>query len=87
MKKYILNLKGTKKNSTQDLTVEVFGDNKGQAFNWAYRFFEKGEFTDPYFAAGVNRQSGGTLEFIPSANELRHLAGKYFCPRTALKVA
>jgi len=86
MKTYQLRLKGTKKNNTNDLTIIIRGDNKAQAFTWAYWFFEKGEFTHPYFASGINRMSGGTLEFIPEADKMMHLAGKFFVPRTAIRV-
>ena len=86
MKTYTITLKGTKKNNTQDITVEVLGNNKSQAFNWAYNFFEKGEMTAPFFAKGLNRKSGGTLAFIPTANELMHLKGKYKVHHTSLKV-
>ena len=41
MNTYTLNLKGTKKRGTQDLTITMKADNKGQAFNFAYDFFER----------------------------------------------
>lgn len=84
MRTYLLKLKGTKKNNTQDISVHVYGDNKGQAFNYAYSFFEKGEFQEPYFAEGINRQSGGTAEFIPKYRDFENVKGKYFVPKTAL---
>lgn len=85
MKTYTLKLKGTKKNKTSDLTVEILGDNKNQALAWAYYFFEKGEFTEPYFASGANRMCGGTADFIPGVEKLMDLKGKYFVPRTSIK--
>ncbi|MGG7036949.1 MAG: hypothetical protein ACI7YS_17405 [Flavobacterium sp.] len=84
MKKYTLKLKGTKKNQTEDLTIEIFGQNKSQAYSWAYSFFEKGEFTNPYYAKGTGQWSG-TEKFIPNASQMMDLAGKYFVPRTAVK--
>lgn len=72
MKTYSLKLKGTKKNNTQDVTVKVLGNNKSQAFNFAYQYFEKGE-SHPNVA-----------DFIPSLAEFTDLKGKYFVPRTAL---
>lgn len=84
MKQYQLKLKGTKKQSTPDLTLTIFGDNKSQAFNWAWQFFQKGEFKEPFFASGLNKMCGGTVEFIPNARELMNLAGKYFVPTTAV---
>ncbi len=86
MKSYKLKLKGTNKNNTKDLDVIILGNNKSQAFSWAYNFFQKGRFVEPYFANGINEQCGGTLEFIPNANELKELKGKYFCPMSAIKL-
>jgi len=77
MKTYTLKLKGTKKNNTSDLTIEIKGDNKGQAFSWAWKFFENGEFVAPYFATGVNRMSGGTAEYVPGSENMMSVAGKY----------
>jgi hypothetical protein len=84
MKTYILKLKGTKKNKTQDLECHVYGNNKGHAFNWAYKFFEKGEFTEPYFAEGLKRDCRGTAEFIPKYREFMELKGKYKVFHTSL---
>lgn len=72
MKTYTLKLKGTKKNNTSDLEVELKAENKAQAFNFAYMFFEKGETVIK------------TDLFIPKAKKLKHLSGKYFVPRSAV---
>lgn len=85
MKTYILTLKGTKKAKTQDMKVSVFGDNKQQAFNWAYKFFQLGEFVEPYFAKGLNKMSGGTAEFIPESINLMGVKGKYKVNHSNLK--
>ena len=84
MKSYKLNLKGTKKNNTTDVVINVYGENKSQAFNWAYNFFQKGEFVEPYFAKGLNRMCGGTVEFIPESKNIMDLRGKYFVPRSSV---
>ena len=84
MKSYKLKLKGTKKHGTEDLTMVIKGENKSQAFTWAYQFFQQGEFKEPYYAAGIKRMSGGTEEFIPGAKSMMRLAGKYKVPRTAV---
>jgi len=83
MKTYTLKLKGTKKNQTQDLTIEIYGVNKSHAFNWAWDFFEKGRFMEPYFATGI-KEITGTERFIPNASNMMDLAGKYNVPRTAV---
>lgn len=77
MKSYILKLKGTKKNNTSDLEVEVKGDNKGQAFNFAYGFFQSGEY---------NSSSANIDPWIPKAKKLSKLSGKYFVPRSAIQI-
>ena len=87
MKSYTLKLKGTKKNNTLDLTVTIYGENKSQAFCWAYEFFQKGIFREPYFAIGTNKMCGGTTEFIPNAKQLMKLAGKYFVPKSSFNPA
>lgn len=86
LKSYKLKLKGTKKHRTENLTLIIKGENKNQAFSWAYQFFQQGEFKEPYYAAGIKRMSGGTEEFIPGAKSMMHLAGKYNVPRTAITV-
>lgn len=82
MKNYSLKLKGTKKQGTSDLRIEIKADNKQQAYSWAYYFFEKGEFREPFQAK--DGWSEGTIEFIPQAKEMMHLAGKYKVPKSAL---
>jgi hypothetical protein len=83
MKTYTLKLKGTKKNQTHDLTIKIYGDNKSHAFAWAFDFFEKGIFMEPYFAEGVKKITG-TEKFIPNASDIIHLAGKYNVPYTSV---
>lgn len=77
MKTYTLRLKGTKKNNTPDMEVKIFGDNKSQAFNYAYRFFELGEFISPYSANGLGLEVPGTAGHIEGVSKMMHLAGKY----------
>lgn len=48
MNQYILNLKGTKKNNTEDIQVMMNCKNKYQAFCLAYDFFVKGEINKIY---------------------------------------
>lgn len=75
MKTYILKLRGAKKNNTCDLEVILKAKNKNQAFNFAYLFFQTGEYTG--FTAGVDF-------YMPEAYKLTDLSGKYFVPRTAV---
>jgi len=77
MKTYILKLKGTKKNNTPDLEVEVIAENKGQAFNFAYGFFQSGDY---------NSSSANIDLWIPKAKKLSKLSGKYFVPRSAIHI-
>jgi hypothetical protein len=74
MKSYTLNLKGTKKNNTSDVIITIYGENKSQAFNWAYLFFQKGEETQKM------------ANYIPQLNTLNCYKGKYFVPRSAVKI-
>jgi hypothetical protein len=83
MKTYTLKLKGTKKNNTPDLTVTIKGENKGQAFNWAYKFFECAEFVKPYYATGLKKMCEGTAFFVPESENMMHLAGKYKVHRSS----
>lgn len=76
MKEYRLKLKGTKKHGTNDITVIVRGENKGQAFSFAYNFFETGEYsstTEWQAKSGLCR----VIDFIPDAKNLDNLRGKY----------
>lgn len=77
MKTYKLKLRGNKKYNTSDIEVTISGDNKSQAFNYAYRFFELGEFITPYFAKGLGRVVPGTAGHIDGVSDMMHLAGKY----------
>jgi len=81
MKTYTITLKGTKKNNTQDITVEVLSNNIPQAFNWLYTFFEKGEFRQDYKG---NDGIYSIEKFIPNAKELIHLKGLYFVPKSGI---
>lgn len=76
MKEYRLKLKGTKKHGTNDITVVVRGNNKSQAFSFAYNFFEKGEYnyaTEWVSVFGLCR----VIDFIPDAVNLDKYRGKY----------
>lgn len=85
MKTYIVELKGTKKNNTENISVVMNCDNKNQAFNLAYCFFKKGETNTVY----------GTLErglctihrWIPNAEEMRKFAGKYEVRLSSVKIS
>lgn len=82
MKQYILNLKGTKKNNTEDIQVIMNCNNKHQAFNLAYEFFEKGKTNTIY---GSEKTGLFTIhKFIPNADELRNVAGKYKVYKSAI---
>ena len=81
MKNYTLTLKGTKKNNTPDLEVEIKAVNKGQAFSMAFYFFEKGEYN-----SSTAFPKGKLTDFIPEAKNLDLYVGKYFVPSTAIKV-
>jgi hypothetical protein len=75
MKTYTLKLNGTKKNNTETITVEILANNKSQAFNMAYTFFQKGEINNIY---GRKETGLSTIhQWIPKAAQLVHLAGKY----------
>lgn len=56
MKTYTITLKGTKKNNTKDLKTNIEANNKSQAFNIAYLFFEKGE--ENYLLSDLNYAKG-----------------------------
>jgi hypothetical protein len=75
MTTYTLKLKGTKKNNTDTISVTILANNKSQAFNMAYVFFQKGE-TNTIFG---RKETGLTTfnDWIIGANDLVHLAGKY----------
>lgn len=75
MKNYIVKLKGTKKNNTQDIVVKMQCSNKSQCFNLAYTFFEKGETNNVY---GTLERGLSTIHrWMPNAEELKQFAGKY----------
>lgn len=75
MKNYLVKLKGTKKNNTQDIEVKMNCDNKGQCFNLAYAFFEKGETNTVY---GTKERGLSTIHrWMPNAEEMKKFAGKY----------
>ena len=75
MRTYELKLKGTKKNGTTDLTVVMHCENKFQAFNLAYDFFQKGRTEVVYGreAVGFNTIS----KWMPDAENLKQYAKKY----------
>ena len=75
MKTYTLTLKGTKKNNTETISVKIISNNKNQAFNFAYMFFEKGK-TDTVFGSKETKLSTFN-DWIIGANNMVHLAGKY----------
>ena len=84
MKQYILNLKGTKKNNTEDIQVIMNCNNKHQAFNLAYEFFEKGKTNTIY---RTEKTGLCTIhKFIPNADELRKFAGKYKVYISSIKI-
>jgi hypothetical protein len=75
MKTYTLILKGTKKNNTETISVKILSKNKTQAFNFAYKFFEKGETNTIYGRKEVGFTTPN--DWIVGANDMFHLAGKY----------
>lgn len=81
MKTYKLSLKGTKKNNTPDLEIEIKGDSKVQAFNFAYMFFETGEYNST-----TAKYHWELTDFIPDAANLDQYVGKYKVHRTSVKV-
>jgi hypothetical protein len=81
MKTYKLILRGTKKNNTPDLEVELKGDSKSQAFNFAYAFFQTGEYN-----SSTAKYHWKLTDFIPDAANLDQYVGKYFVPRSAVQV-
>lgn len=84
MNTYKLNLKGTKKTNTQDINVLINANNKGQAFNLAYAFFQEGRTEQVY---GNDVTGFKTIEYwMPSANDLKHLARKYKVYYTSVEV-
>ena len=84
MKTYTAHLKGTQKNSTYTIHVKINANNKGQAFNMAYHFFEKGE-TDTIFGTPATGLS--TIgDWIPGAENMKHLAGKYKVHNTSISI-
>lgn len=82
MKTYTLTLKGTKKNNTKDLEVKINAENKSQAFNFAYLFFETAEYDKT-----TNSVKGNWVitDFIPSASFFNDYRGKYKVYRTSVK--
>lgn len=86
MKPYMLKLKGVKSRNTEDLEIKIYGDNMQHAFNWAWSFFQQGEFKEPYYASGVGEYTG-TEKYIPNASELQHLKGKYKVYTTSISRA
>ena len=84
MNQYILNLKGTKKNNTEDIQVMMNCRNKYQAFNLAYEFFQKGK-TDTIYR--TEKKGFCTInKFIPNADDLRQFVGKYKVYQSSIKV-
>lgn len=84
MKQYTLSLKGTAKNNTEDIKVTMFCNNKQQAFSLAYEFFQKGKTNTIY---GTEKTGLCTIhKFIPNADELRNVAGKYKVYQSSIKV-
>lgn len=84
MKQYILNLKGTKKNNTEDIQVIINCRNKYQAFNLAYDFFQRGETNQVYGTVSTGLCT--IHKFIPNADELRQFAGKYKVYNSSIKI-
>ena len=75
MKTYTVNLKGTKKNNTKDISVKMICDSKMQAYNLAYMFFQKGEQNTVF---GTEEKGLSTIHrWMPDAEKLRQFAGKY----------
>lgn len=83
MNTYTITLKGTKKNNTPDITTLMHCDNKAQAFNLAYTFFQKGDANVVY---GTKATGLRTIHaFMPDAENLRKYAGKYKVYSTSVK--
>lgn len=80
MKRYEIALKGTKKHTTSDITVEMFCDSKIQAFCLAYQFFQKAETEVKYGKDGSERIG----KWMPDAENLKKYAGKYKVYRTSV---
>ena len=75
MKKYTISLKGTKKQNTQDITATIICDNKSQAFNLAYEFFQKGDTNVIY---GTTEKGLSTIHrWLVDAENMKKYAGKY----------
>ncbi|MFA5158628.1 MAG: hypothetical protein WC451_05600 [Patescibacteria group bacterium] len=82
IKTYTLKLKGTKGNNTPDITVILKCNNKSQAFNFAYDFFEKGETNIVY---GTIKKGLSTIHrWMPDAENLKKYAGKYKVYKTSI---
>lgn len=82
MRNYRITLKGTKKRNTTDLTVTIQSDNKSQAFNFLYQFFELGETNVVY---GSKERGFATIhKWLINADELKQFGGKYKVPKSAL---
>lgn len=82
MKNFICNLKGTKKNKTENIEVLIKADTPGQAFKIAWFFFERGEIDMKI--GGPALPNKNFKDFIVGAKSLEHLAGKYFVPRKSI---
>lgn len=83
MKKYQINLKGSKKNNTNDLSLIMLCSNKSQAFNLAYRFFQVGDTNVVY---GTEKTGLSTIhQWMPNAEEMKKYAGKYNVFSTSIK--
>ena len=75
MKNYLLKLKGSKKNNTQDLEIIMVCENKRQCIGLAWQFFQQGEIDVVY---GSKETGLATIhKWLPNADGFRHLAGKY----------
>lgn len=83
MNAYRINLKGTKKDKTGDISLIINCDNKSQAFNFAYEFFELGETNTVY---GTKETGLSTIHrWMPNAEEMKKYAGKYKVFHSSIK--
>lgn len=84
MKTYTVNLKGSKKNNTQDIQVFINCDSKSQCFNFAYKFFENGDTNAIY---GTKETGLATIHrWMPNAESFKQFAGKYKVYRTSIQI-
>ena len=86
MKNYTVELRGTKKNNTKDISVTVLANSKPMAFNMAYHFFQEG-LTNTYF--GQAPKLTVIEDYIPEilTKNLYSLAGKYKVHHTSVRIS